>query len=112
MIQTLLRMLPQARGALSVRLTGINGFTGRGSVRYAENDNGGMLTITLTGVAGRSAEVFAHGESAGSIAIINGRASATFSSAKGDKLPALKEGAEIDIRQNGEVVLQGVLTRA
>lgn len=112
MIQNLLRMLPPARGALAVKLRGINGFTGRGSVRYAANDNGGMMTITLNGVAGRSAEIFARGELAGSVAIINGRASAIFSSTKGDKLPALEEGAEIDIRQNGDVVLSGVLTRA
>lgn len=112
MIQNLLRMLPPVRGALSVRLTGINGFTGRGWVRYAENDNGGVLTVTLNGIAGRSAEIFAHDELAGSVAITNGRASATFSSAKGDKLPALEDGAEIDIRQNGDVVLSGVLTRA
>ena len=112
MIQNLLRMLPPLRGALTVKLTGINGFTGRGSVRYAANDNGGMLTITLNGVAGRSAEIFTQGELAGSVAIINGRANATFSSARGDKLPALQEGAEIDIRQNGDVVLSGVLTRA
>ncbi|WP_133162151.1 hypothetical protein [Hyphococcus luteus] len=111
MLQSILRMLPPLRGALAVKLTGVSGFTGHGSVHYAAMEQGGVLTVSLSGVAGRRADIFADGERAASIAITNGRASATFSSTKGDKLPALADGAHIDIRQNGDIVLSGVLTR-
>ncbi len=111
MLQTLLRLLPPPRGALAVKLSGVSGFTGRGFIRYASVENGGVLYVTLIGIAGREAEVFADGECAARIDIINGRASAIFSSAKGDKLPSIEEGAHIDIRQNGDIVLSGVLTR-
>lgn len=111
MLQSILRMLPPLRDALAVKLTGVSGFTGRGSIHYTATENGGVLTVSLNGIAGRRAEIFADDKLAASIAITNGRASATFSSTKGDKLPALEEGAHIDIRQNGDIVLSGVLTR-
>jgi hypothetical protein len=112
MLQNLMRILPPASGVLTVRLAGVDGFTGRGSVRYAANDHAFVLTVTLSGVAGRKAEVFANGRSVADVAVTNGRANATFSSSRGDKLPELCDGARIEIRQNGDVVLDGALTRA
>ena len=99
------------RGSLGVKLIGVNGFTGRGFVRYATMDDGGVLWVTLVGVAGQRAEIFADQERAAKVSITNGRASAIFSSSRGDKLPSLAEGAHIDIRQNGDIILSGVLTR-
>lgn len=113
MLQSLLKILPPARGALAVKLTGVSGFTGRGSVRFSpDGQGGGALLVMLNGLAGRSADIFADGAFAANIAITNGRANAIFSSSKGDKLPAIEDGAQIDIHQNGDVVLSGVLTRA
>lgn len=112
MFQNLLKLLPPLRGALTVKLTGIHGFSGRGSVRFFSTDAGGVLTVSLNGLAGISADIFSDDEIAVSVPITNGRADATFSSAKGDKLPMLQEGAHIEIRQNGDVVLSGVLARS
>ncbi len=111
MLQTLLRMLPSARGSLAVKLIGVDGFTGRGSIRFSAAENGGALSVSLTGVAGLRADIVADGEIVATAPITNGRAEATFSSSKGDILPALQEGAQIDIQQNGDVVLTGILAR-
>ena len=111
-LQRFLNILPALRGVHVVKLAGVDGFTGRGSIRYAANDNSFIFTVTLSGIAGRSADVYIDHEPACCIELTNGRAYATFSSSKGDKLPELDDGSHIEIRQNGDSVLSGVLTRA
>lgn len=111
MLQSLLRILPPVSGVLTVKLAGVDGFTGRGAVRYATAGDAFVMTVTLTGIAGKRAEIFVDGKRLAGIAVTNGRASATLSSSRGDKSPPLREGAQIDIRQNGDTVLNGALTR-
>ena len=97
---------------LARHLVGVNGFTGRGAVGYSVNKNGAKkLSVQLHGLAGREAELFVDNLPAVNVAITNGHASMTFASDSGDTLPDCAEGAQIDVRQNDEIILSGVLTR-
>ncbi|WP_428408111.1 hypothetical protein [Hyphococcus sp.] len=112
MIAILTKALPVSWRPLSARLSGVNGFTGRGAVAFQLGGGGAKkLSIEIHGVAGREAEVVVNDEPAATLKIAKGRASATFASKRGDKLPDASEGSRIDIRQNGEAILSGVLSR-
>lgn len=104
--------LPRKRGTVDAALRGVNGFTGRGEIEFTLGENGDRkLSVGLRGVAGRSAEVFADGALAATVNLDDGRADRLFDTRRGDAVPALTAGARIDIRQNGDVILEGVLTR-
>lgn len=117
MLRTLLSSLsraalPLARAAYSARLAGVNGFTGRGAIGFDINAQGEKkLFVDLYGVAGRGAEIFVDDRPVQTIAITKGRGGATFASRKGDIVPDMAEGAKVDVMQNGDVILSGVLTR-
>lgn len=112
LLDVLYKALPIGQ-VMTARLTGVNGFTGRGAVAYKNTKSGfKKLTVDLSGLAGRKAEIVANDAPAGAVALANGRASARFISSKGHDVPSLNEGARIDILQNGDVVLSGVLTRS
>ena len=103
MIEALLNMLPPMRADLAATLTGVNGFTGRGEVEFSSRRTGvRSREVELNGVAGREAR----------LTFDNGRASQMFATDKGDNIPRLYYGANIEIRQNGEAILKGVLKRA
>ncbi len=90
----------------------MNGFTGRGAVRYLVNKRGAKkLSVQLHGLAGRKAEIIADDTPTATVTIKNGRGDAVFASGKGHTLPDMHGGARIDIHQNGDVILSGVLTR-
>lgn len=114
MIQMLTKALarpwPLPWRTLSAKLAGVNGFTGRGAVSF-QSGGARKLSIALQGIAGKQAEVIADDEPAGTVMVVKGRANATFTSKRGDKLPELGDGSRIDIRQNGDVILSGVLSR-
>lgn len=112
MLQALLKALPLLRPEYAAKLVGVNGFTGRGSIGYSPNKNGARkLSVQLHGLAGREAELVIDNAPTATIAIKKGHAGATIASDNGDKLPELPEGAQIEVRQNGDTVLSGVLTR-
>lgn len=113
MIEALLNMLPPMRADLAATLTGVNGFTGRGEVEFIARRNGvRSLEVELHGVAGREALVYADDQPTAQLRFDNGRASQIFATDKGDNIPRLYYGANIEIRQNGEAILKGVLKRA
>ncbi|WP_395073532.1 hypothetical protein [Hyphococcus sp.] len=112
MFQALLRILPLMRPTLAAKLAGVNGFTGRGAIAYSAAKSGvKTLSVKLDGLAGRGAEILADETHAVQIKIRNGHADETFVSKKGHRVPDLKEGDRIDVQQNGDVILSGVLTR-
>ena len=96
---------------LNAKLTGVNGFTGRGVFLLQHDADDPKLIIALSGVAGREAEIVVNDDWTKTIDLVNGRASATFTSKRGDILPELGDGARINIRQNGDIILSGVLSR-
>ncbi len=113
MIDMLTRALPLTWRPFSAKLTGVSGFTGRGSVSFLIGGDGAKkLVVDLQGVAGREADVVANDQTAVTVKIVKGRANATFTSKRGAKLPDLGDGARIDIRQNGDIILSGVLSRS
>ena len=113
MISKLFMILPLGAVKLGADLTGINGYTGRGVIEFSMR-RGGMrrLAIALKGIAGQHAEIYANGEFAAGIALLNGAAESRFDSRRGDSVPVLGEGAHIEIRQNGDAILAGELIRA
>ncbi len=112
MLQALLRIWPLTRPSLAATLAGVSGFTGRGAVRYLDKRTGvKILAIRLDGLAGREASIVTNTAHPLHIKIENGHANRKFVSKDGHKVPALCEGDRIDVHQNGEVILSGVLTR-
>ena len=95
---------------LEAKLSGVNGHTGHGEIEF-EMWKDGMreLEIELRGVAGRFAEIFANGDLVAAVEFDNGRLDHRFISKNGDELPELGEGALIEVRQNGQPILEGVL---
>jgi len=113
MLDMLTKALPLAWRPFSAKLTGVSGFTGRGSISYLIGGDGATkLSVDLQGVAGREAQVMANDHSVVTLKIVKGRVNATFTSKRGAILPKLEDGARIDIRQNGDVILSGVLSRS
>ncbi|MHA7871607.1 MAG: hypothetical protein ACX939_04580 [Hyphococcus sp.] len=110
MFEALLRLFPRKSADLEAKLQGVNGFTGRGEIEYAAWSSGARaLEVELRGVAGRSAEVYADGAPIAEVNLDNGRVDRTFATQRGDSVPELIEGARIDVRQNGDIILEGVL---
>jgi len=110
-ISTLLKILPLRRTTLETALQGVDGYTGRGEIEFAIPRKGGrQLGIELRGVAGRAADLYANDAHIAAIDLDNGRADKFFDSRKGDPVPALIDGTPVEIRQNGHVILKGVLT--
>lgn len=96
--------------ALEADLKGVSGYTGRGEIEYSARKNGAArMDVELRGVAGQSADVYADGTLVKTVALHNGTTNQTFDSTRGDDVPALNEGAHIEIRQNGDVILEGRL---
>lgn len=109
--QSLLKALPHKRADLEAKLQGVNGYTGRGEIEFSEWNNGvRTLEVELRGIAGRTADVYADNVFTATVNLDNGRTDYRFNSRKGDIVPALTQGGRIDVRQNGDVILEGVLT--
>ncbi len=112
MLQALTGFLSGKTADLEARLVGVAGFTGYGELEYTAYRSGRRLCeVELRGAAGRSAEVFADGVLIGRVEVANGRTDQFFDSRRGHALPPLEEGARIEIRQNGDVILEGALAR-
>ncbi|MFZ5617284.1 MAG: hypothetical protein ACOZAA_08190 [Pseudomonadota bacterium] len=110
MLNTLSRILPLRVLTLEARLKGVAGYTGSGLFRYVAWSSGHVTyDVDLRGVAGLRAVVIARGENVAPLAVKDGKAAKTFDSRRGDPAPALAAGDMIEIRQNGDVILQGVL---
>lgn len=95
---------------LEANLTGVNGYTGRGEIEYSAWKNGARrMEVELKGVAGQTADIYVDGTLAKTVPLRNGAVDHTFDSSRGDDVPALCEGARIEIRQNGDLILEGRL---
>ncbi len=96
------------RTRLESNLKGVNGYTGQGDIAFAAWPNGKRkLDVALRGVAGRVAEVYANGALAATIDLKEGRAGRSFNTQRGDQVPQLTPDATIDVRQNGQIILEG-----
>lgn len=110
MLHALKRLLPKQPVRLEAKLDGVSGFTGAGLFRYALSPAGSADYETeLKGVAGLHCELFAEGEFVATLACQDGKVAAKFNSRLGDPEIRLEAGALIEIRQNGEAILNGEL---
>jgi len=110
MLKTLTRIFPRKIADYEAKLTGVGGFTGRGEVAFSAWTSGAKnLEVALRGVAGRVAEIFVDGGFVATIDLDNGRANQVFDTRRGNTLPSFVEGGRVEIRQNGDVILEGVL---
>ena len=110
MFDTLSRLLPLTVERSEARLKGVAGFTGTGQIRYAAWSAGHVtIDADLRGVAGLRAELHARGDRLANLSCNNGVISAQFDSRKGGPAIALAAGDRIEILQNGQVILRGVL---
>jgi hypothetical protein len=111
LIETLSQLLRRPAIRCDVRLKGVAGFTGVGDVRFtAWRDGHVRLDADLRGVAGLKAELWARGAKVGPLAGDNGRISAHFDTKNGGPSIALAAGDLVEVRQNGAVILAGVLS--
>jgi hypothetical protein len=95
---------------LEARLTPVNGYTGRGEIEFSSWQNGSrQLEVELRGVAGRTADVYINGERVKTVNLENGRVDAFYDTRQGDALPDAVAGDRVEVRQNGDPILDGVL---
>lgn len=112
MLHKLAKALPLRRVILKAPLSGVNGFTGRGDIRFTARQGGRkIIVVSLRGVGGRKAEIFANDDPIANVKIQNGRARARIKLPDNDVTSSLTEGASIEIRQNNDLILGGVLAQ-
>jgi len=100
----------RVRLALDSRLQGVNGFTGHGEVAFLFWRSGAKkIDIGLSGVAGRSADIFIDDAHYQAMPLNNGTVRFTVKTSCGNIVPDLTPGAKVEIRQNGEAILGGTL---
>ncbi len=100
----------RVRIALNSRLQGVNGFTGHGDIAFLFWRSGAKkIDIGLSGVAGRSADIFIDDTLYQAMPLDNGAARFSVKTSSGDIVPDLAPGAKVEIRQNGEAILSGTL---
>lgn len=100
------------RKRLTTKLHGVNGYTGRGKLGVSAWGSGAsVLNIELRGVAGREAEICVDGDRLHSVPLTNGKAARRFHATKERDNREWTSGAKIEIRQNGQAILQGVLRK-
>jgi len=110
MFGALIKLWPGKIADFEAKLAGVNGFTGRGEIEYAAWKNGAKtLEVELYGIAGRIAEIYVNNDFVITVDLNEGRADYTFSTRRGTTLPTLTEGGRVEVRQNGDVILEGVL---
>lgn len=110
MLDALKRLSPRRTLRLQTKLAGVSGFTGAGLFRYALSPAGSAdYEAELKGAAGLRCELFAGGEFVATLPCKDGKVAAKFDSRLGDPAIRLEAGGVIEIRQNGDVVLKGVL---
>ena len=112
MLQLLSKVFPRKTADLEANLIGIAGFTGHGEVEFTSWSNGTrQLEVELRGVAGRVAEIHINDRHIASVSLENGRADKTFDTRAGDQVTECSPGAQVQIRQNGDIILEGALRR-
>lgn len=96
--------------SLRSNLAGVSGYTGRGDIEFSTWKSGaGCIEVSLRGVAGRSAEIFADGVFLHGATLKNGKADCRFDTPAANERPCICDGTKIEIRQNGQPILEGVL---
>lgn len=97
---------------LEAKLRGVAGFTGYGEVEFAAFSSGKRcLEVEVRGAAGLVADVYINDEKVGAVSLNKGRADEFFDTRHGHSVPDLSEGDKVEIRQNGQVILEGVLAQ-
>ncbi len=110
MFNKLRNVLPNPASKLGATFSGVNGYTGRGKLEFTAWRNGARaISIDLRGVAGRDAEILVGDNAVLNVSVDKGPVAQKFHSRKGHEVPELSEGAEIRIRQNGVIILEGAL---
>ncbi|WP_425409452.1 hypothetical protein [Hyphococcus sp.] len=111
MLQSVINPVLGRRRGLKAALSGVNGYTGAGEIFYAVSLLGAeSIAIRLRGIAGRKAEIFSDEKVIVTVPVENGRAGKRFT-VKGGALPDFEAGANVEVRQNGHVILSGVFSR-
>lgn len=113
LLEAITSVMPRPVERSDARLKGVAGFTGTGEVRFTAWPDGHVTVLAdLRGVAGLRAELWARGEKIGPLAGDKGRISAHFDTRNGGPAVALAPGDAVEIRQNGNVILTGLLQKA
>lgn len=110
MLDSLRRAIAWKTRSLQSRLSGVDGYTGSGRFRYSVWSSGYVtFEVELRGVAGLKAEVWAKGAKVGRLAVADGRSAAGFDSRIDAPTISLTDGDVVEVRQNGDLILRGLL---
>jgi hypothetical protein len=110
MLAGLLRFAASKSVKLAAALRGVAGFTGGGTVRYAQwLDGRRKIDVDLSGVAGLKTEIVVKSAPVGALSCRNGAVSGRLDTARGAPIPALAAGDLVEIRQNGDAILRATL---
>lgn len=112
MLNVLTRLFSVKTADLETKLRGVDGFTGYGEIEFAAYSSGARcLEIEVRGAAGVSADIYVNGAMVGAVSLKNGRADEFLDTRHGHPVPFVNEGDAVEIRQNGQTVLEGVMVR-
>ena len=111
MLNMLTKIFSAKQSSLNAKLIGVAGFTGIGTVDYTGYaTNHSDLSVKVKGIAGLKAALHLNDKHLADLTIKNGRIYMFADSRQGENIPALTEGDRVAIHQNGDVVLEGILT--
>ncbi|NNE41269.1 MAG: hypothetical protein HKN14_10175 [Marinicaulis sp.] len=110
MFEALFKTLPLPVRHFSADLQGVNGHTGRGRIKFSTLSNGrGRLRISLKGIAGKRAEFVPGDGDPITVKLADGGARLNVTLQNENFLFGTGENTAVEIRQNGETILSGVL---
>ena len=110
MLETFFKALPLPVRQFSADLQGVNGHTGRGRIKFSTLSNGkGRLRISLKGIAGKRAEFVPGDGNPITVKLADGAAKLSLTLQNDNFLLGTDNNAAVEIRQNGETILSGVL---
>ena len=110
MFNALARLISLKTADLEAKLSGVAGFTGHGEFEYSSWSNGHVsYEIQLRGIAGTKAEIYVNAQKVATTQLTNGKSDEHFDTRRGAARFETNAGDTVEIRQHGDVILQGVL---
>lgn len=108
MFNALAKLISFKTADLEAKLSGVAGFTGYGELEYSSWSNGHVsYEVELRGVAGTKAEIYVNNEFVSITPVNNGKSDQNFDTRRGHAYFLADVGDKVEIRQHGDVILEG-----
>ena len=112
MFNALAKLMSLRTADLEAKLSGVAGFTGYGEFEYSSWSNGHVsYEIELRGIAGTKAEIYVNSILVAVTHLTNGKSDQHFDTRRGDAHFKANTGDVVEIRQHGDVILEGTFVK-